>query len=69
MFCSDWSLIRFLLNWYSRLLAQHPGVLVKLREEIGSIVGVGSESGLPDRNSLKRMKYLNWVLKEGKLTL
>lgn len=49
----------------SRLLAQHPNVLAKLRREISSIVGVGTDSSLPDRNMLKRMKYLNLVLKEG----
>lgn len=54
-----------MLNLDSRLLAQHPDVLAKLREEINSIVGVGKESRLPDRNSLKRMKYMNLVLKEG----
>lgn len=49
----------------SRLLAQNPEVLAKLRGEISSIVGVGKESRLPDRNSLKKMKYLNLVFKEG----
>lgn len=48
----------------SRLLAQHPDVLAKLRREISSIVGVGKDASLPDRNMLKRMKYLNLVLKE-----
>ena len=50
---------------YSRLLAQHPDVLTKLRDEIGLVVGLGDESRLPDRNTLKKMKYLNLVLKEG----
>ena len=50
---------------HSRLLAQHPHVLAKLREEISSIAGVGEESRLPDRNTLKKMKYLGLVLKEG----
>lgn len=49
----------------SRLLAQHPDVLAKLRREISSTVGVGKDAILPDRNMLKRMKYLNLVLKEG----
>ena len=49
----------------SRLLAQHPRVLAKLRQEIGSVIGVGKEATLPDRNALKRLKYLNIVLKEG----
>lgn len=49
----------------SRLLAQHRDVLAKLRHEISSTVGVGIDASLPDRNMLKRMKYLNLVLKEG----
>lgn len=49
----------------SRLLAQHPDVLAKLRKEIDSIVGLGMASRLPDRNDLKKMKYLNLVMKEG----
>lgn len=49
----------------SRLLAQHLDVLAKLRWEISSIVGVGKDAILPDKNILKRMKYLNLVLKEG----
>ena len=49
----------------SRLLAQHPDVFQKLREEISAIVGIGKDSRLPDRNALKKMKYLNLVLKEG----
>lgn len=53
----------------SRLLAQHPDVLAKLRQEIGSIVGLGTGSRLPDRNDLKRMKYLNLVFKEGILKM
>ena len=53
------------LTVHSRLLAQHPHVLNKLRREISSTVGVGKESRLPDRNSLKKMKYLSLVFKEG----
>ncbi|KAL8669813.1 MAG: hypothetical protein Q9168_005617 [Polycauliona sp. 1 TL-2023] len=52
------------LTWTFRLLAQHPEVLAKLRQEIDSIVGLGAASRLPDRNDLKRMKYLNLVFKE-----
>ncbi|KAL8679207.1 MAG: hypothetical protein Q9186_004504 [Xanthomendoza sp. 1 TL-2023] len=48
----------------SRLLAQHPDVLGKLRQEIGSVVGLGMASRLPDRNDLKKMQYLNLVFKE-----
>jgi hypothetical protein len=70
---SDMDIVRFLrsenkrrfLTTYSRLLAQHPHVLAKLRLEISSIVGVGDESKIPDRNALKRMKYLSLVIKEG----
>ena len=50
---------------FSRLLAQHHDVLAKLREEISEVVGVEKQSILPDRNSLKKMKYLGFVLKEG----
>lgn len=53
----------------SRLLAQHSEVLAKLRREISSVVGVGKGSRLPDRNSLKKMKYLSLVIKEGILDL
>ncbi|CAF9905365.1 MAG: hypothetical protein HETSPECPRED_004969 [Heterodermia speciosa] len=52
------------LTWTFRLLAQHPHVWAKLRKEINSIAGVGEDSRLPDRNMLKRMKYLGLVLKE-----
>ncbi|KAI4103209.1 MAG: hypothetical protein LQ339_004312 [Xanthoria mediterranea] len=52
------------LTWTFRLLAQHPDVLANLRQEIGSVVGLGTGSRLPDRNDLKRMKYLNLVFKE-----
>lgn len=52
---------------HSRLLAQHPHVLAKLREDISTIAGLGEESKLPDRNTLKKMKYLALVLKEGVL--
>ena len=72
--CLTWTLyvvtrmriiVDLLLTVHSRLLAQHPDVLEKLRAEISSISGVGKESKLPDRNTLKRMKYLNLVIKEG----
>ncbi|CAG8978256.1 hypothetical protein HYALB_00009153, partial [Hymenoscyphus albidus] len=52
------------LSWTFRQLAQHPQVLAKLREEISVIVGVGHEARAPDKNSLKKMKYLHYVLKE-----
>lgn len=44
---------------------KNQNVLVKLREEIEGIVGVGPESRLPDRTDLKKMIYLTYVLKEG----
>ncbi|KAL8734574.1 MAG: hypothetical protein Q9166_001474 [cf. Caloplaca sp. 2 TL-2023] len=53
-----------MLTWTFRLLAQHPDVLAKLRQEIGSVVGLGMASRLPDTNDLKKMKYLNLVFKE-----
>ncbi|ETI22164.1 hypothetical protein G647_06237 [Cladophialophora carrionii CBS 160.54] len=52
------------LTWTFRLLAQHPDVLAKLRSEIESTVGVGKNSSSPDRKILKKMKYLNLVLRE-----
>ncbi|CAG8956485.1 hypothetical protein HYFRA_00003871 [Hymenoscyphus fraxineus] len=52
------------LSWTFRLLAQHPQVLAKLREEISTTIGVGHEAQTPDKNSLKKMKYLHYVLKE-----
>ncbi|KAL8650886.1 MAG: hypothetical protein Q9226_004956 [Calogaya cf. arnoldii] len=54
----------YCLTWTFRLLAQHRDVLEKLRQEIGSSVGLGMGSKLPDRNDLKKMKYLNLVFKE-----
>ena len=49
---------------FSRLLARHQHVLDRLRREIESILGVGS-SEQPTRVDLKKMTYLNLVLKEG----
>ena len=45
---------------------KHQSVLSKLRDEIKSIVGVGDEARHPDRNDIKKMLYLVYVLKEGK---
>jgi len=47
---------------------KHQNVLSKLRNEIKSIVGVGDEARRPDRNDIKKMLYLTYVLKEGKLS-
>lgn len=65
---------RFLISWpqnstlilCSRLLARHPKVLEKLRSEIESTVGLGKNAQDPSRNDLKKMTYLNLVIKEGK---
>lgn len=62
---SENTLVTSLLTPHSRLLARHPNVLAKLRGEIKSIVGLGEASRVPDRNTLKKMKYLNLVFKEG----
>ncbi|KAG6985276.1 hypothetical protein G7Y79_00141g102130 [Physcia stellaris] len=52
------------LTWTIRLLAQHPHVQNKLRAEVECFFGVGDECRLPDRNTLKKMRYLSFVLKE-----
>lgn len=52
------------LTWTFRLLARHPQVLDKLRMEIESITGLGEDAALPTREHLKRMRYLDLVLKE-----
>ena len=54
------------LSQERRLLVKHQRVLSKLRDEIKSIVGVGDEARSPDRNDIKKMLYLTYVLKEGK---
>ncbi|KAG6991125.1 cytochrome P450 [Physcia stellaris] len=52
-----------LLSWTFHLLARHPRVLQRLREEINSMgsVGVGPDMS---RDDIKRMPYLANVLKE-----
>lgn len=54
------------LSQERRLLVKHQNVLSKLRNEIKSIVGFGDEARSPDRNDIKKMLYLTYVLKEGK---
>jgi cytochrome P450 len=54
-----------MLTWTMRLLVKHEKVMAKLQEEIKSIVGVGEEARLPNRNDMKKMLYLSYVLKEG----
>jgi Cytochrome P450 len=51
-----------------RLLAKHQAVLLKLRKEIETVVGVGPEARHPDRTDLKKMVYLTHVVKEGWLS-
>jgi len=52
------------LSWAFRLLARHPKVLDRLRSEIKSTVGFGADARLPTRIDLKKMTYLNLVIKE-----
>ncbi|KAF2963475.1 hypothetical protein GQX73_g10098 [Xylaria multiplex] len=52
------------LSWTFRLLARHPQVLNKLREEIADVVGIGPDAKPPTREELKRMPYLAIMLKE-----
>ena len=52
------------LQSHRRLLARHPDVLVKVRKEVTSTVGIGQEAQQPTREQLKQMSYLNCVIKE-----
>ncbi|KAF1963786.1 cytochrome P450 52A11 [Byssothecium circinans] len=52
------------LTWTLRLLARHPMVLDKLRAEIESITGLGKDAALPTREDVKKMRYLDLVVKE-----
>jgi cytochrome P450 len=45
-------------------LSRNPEVVAKLREEIGSKLGLGANSQKPTFQDLKEMKYLNAVLNE-----
>ncbi len=54
-----------LLSWTMRLLLKHKPVLQKLREEITVTCEAGGEAIRPDRNAIKKMQYLSYVLKEG----
>lgn len=54
-----------MLTWTMRLLVKHENVMAKLREEIKMTVGVGDEARNPNRNDMKKMLYLSYVLKEG----
>jgi len=53
-----------LLTWTMRLLVKHEEVMTKLRREIQRTVGTGDDARNPDRNDMKRMLYLSYVLKE-----
>lgn len=48
----------------SRLLARDQRVLEKLRTEIETSVGLGANAPEPTRNDLKKMAYLNLIIKE-----
>lgn len=52
------------LTWTLRLLARHPQVLKRLRTEIEEVVGLGEHAPQPTRADLKKMRYLDLVLKE-----
>ncbi|KAI0114263.1 cytochrome P450 52A11 [Hypoxylon sp. NC0597] len=52
------------LQWTFRLLARHQHVLSRLRKEIEHISGLGAGAPPPTREDLKRMSYLNLVIKE-----
>ena len=49
-------------NLNSRLLVHHPRVMNRLRGEIASVLARKSEL---NREDLKKMTYLSYVLKEG----
>lgn len=52
------------LTWILRLLARHPRVLDKLQSEIETVAGLGRDAPQPTREQLKKMPYLDIVLKE-----
>ncbi|KAF2716591.1 putative cytochrome P450 alkane hydroxylase [Polychaeton citri CBS 116435] len=52
-----------LLSWTIRLLAQHKDIQEKLRDECRSLPSFGA-AALPDKAELKRMTYLDMVLRE-----
>lgn len=47
-----------------RLLARHPTVLSRLREEVATTVGLGQAAPQPTREDLEKMTYLSLVIKE-----
>ena len=48
-----------------RLLVKHENVMAKLREEIKTTVGVGDGARNPNKDDIKRMWYLSYVVKKG----
>ncbi|KAH0593327.1 hypothetical protein MHUMG1_09049 [Metarhizium humberi] len=73
--CLHWTLYGEFHHWDmsntdcgSRLLARHQHILDKLRREIDQISGLGSSAPLPTREDLRRMSYLQLVIKEGMLS-
>ncbi len=54
------------LSQKRRLLVKHQNVLLKLHNEIQSIVELIYEARHSDRNDMKKMLYLTYVLREGK---
>jgi cytochrome P450 len=52
-----------MLTWTLRLLVTHPDVMANLRSEIVATIG---NSRCPDQKDIKKMRYLTFVLNEGK---
>ena len=52
------------LTWTLRLLARHPRVFQKLRAEIETVTGLGEDAQEPTREHLKKLRYLDLILKE-----
>ncbi len=50
----------------SRLLARHQNVLDRLRAEVENTISIGASAPQPTRNDLKKIKYLSFVIKEGR---
>lgn len=52
------------LAWAFRLLIRHPQVLDRLRAEVDATLGLGKDAPCPTRAVIKRMPYLDAVVKE-----
>lgn len=48
-----------------RILARHPRVFHKMRQEIVSAYGGGENSHCPTYEELRSLTYVHWVVKEG----